>query len=274
MRRRILFAVIALTYLCGVAFAATDPPPPDVDAATWIKAIYTAVTSKNWGLVVGLVLVALVFPLRKYGPALLKSKTGGLLLSFATSLAGTLGAALLAGAKPDLPMVITALTTAATAAGIWAWLKDHLPGAQAASDKITAEAPPKVTATRYVSILCVLVLAGSLQPACTTPAVVTAGGVAIDCLKEDQAKLVEIVGTLWSIFAGSGSWTDVEAQAIAAGKSLGGCALAEVVQKYLAPPKGRAAPPADQGRAARAALEDFRTTQVGGATFVTSMGAL
>jgi hypothetical protein len=138
----------------------------------------------------------------------------------------------------------------------------------------TTDTPSSQRVTRSLVAVAVLALGFSLQPACTTPAVVTAGGVAIDCLKEDQAKLVEIVGTLWSIFAGSGSWTDVEAQAIAAGKSLGGCALAEVVQKYLAPPKGRAAPPADQGRAARQALEDFRTTQVGGATFVTSMGAL
>jgi len=271
MRRRILFATIALTYLCGVAFAAADPPPPDVDAAAWIKAIYTAVTSKNWGLVVGLVLVGLVFPLRKYGPALLKSKMGGLLLGFATSLAGTMGAALLAGAKPDLPMIITALTTAATAAGIWAWLKDHLPGAQAASDKITAEAPQPA---RYVALTGVLMIGLSLQPACTTPAVVTGGAVVIDCLQQDQAKLVEIVGSLWAVFSGGGSWTDVEAQAIAAGKSLGGCALVEVVQKYLAPPRGRAAPPADQGQAARAALEDFRTKQAGGATFKTAAGML
>ena len=125
-----------------------------------------------------------------------------------------------------------------------------------------------------LAAVAVLALGLSLQPACTSPAVVTAGGVAIDCLKEDQGKLVEIVGSLWAVFQGGGSWTDVEAQAIAAGKSLGGCALAEVVQKYLAPPKGRAAPPAESGRAARAALEDFRTTQVGGAAFHTSMGDL
>src|SRR5678815_2465702 len=199
MKRKALFTAFVLAYLCGVAFAATDPPPPDVDAAVWIKAVYTAVTSKNWGLVVGMVLIAIVFPLRKYGPALLKSKTGGLLLAFATSLAGTMGAALLAGAKPDLPMVITALTTAATAAGVWAWLKDHLPGAQQAADKIAAEAPVEAPKARYTSILCVLALAIPLQASCTTPAVVTAGGVAIDCLKEDQGKLLELVGSLWAV---------------------------------------------------------------------------
>lgn len=273
--RRLTLAIAILAYLTGVALAAADPPPaPDPDAAVWIKAIYIAVTSKNWGLVVGMALIALVFPLRKYGPGFVKGKVGGLLLAFATSLAGTFGAALLAGATPDLPMAITALTTAATGAGLWAWLKDHLSGVQAAADKIAAEAPVPPPKPRYTQILCVLVIGLSLQPACASGPAVTGGAIVIDCLKEDQAELVALVGSLWSVFASGGSWNDVKDSAIGAGKTLGGCALAEVVQKYLAPPRGRAAPAPEQGRAARRALEEFRDEQAGGATFKTQAGHL
>jgi len=139
----IVCAVVAgiLLLFSQLAFAATIPPPPDFDAPAWLQALYTAVTSKNWGLVVGLALVGLVYPLRLYGPAMFKTKLGGLVLAFGVSLCGTFGAALLAGARPDFAMVITALTTAATAAGVWEWIKTHLPGAQAVADKATA--PPQ-----------------------------------------------------------------------------------------------------------------------------------
>lgn len=276
MTRRALIAIAVLAYLCGVAFGAADPPPPDADSAAWIQAIYVAVTSKNWGIVVGLALIALVFPLRAYGPALFKSKAGGLLLAFVTSLAGTLGAAFAAGAKPDLPMIVTALTTAATGAGLWAWLKDYIPKVRAASDKIATEAPVSPPKARYTPLFVVVALGigGASQVSCATPAVVTGGAVVIDCLVQDQAQLVDLVGSLWAVFTSGGSWKDVKDSAVTAGKDLGGCALAEVVQKYLSPPKGRRAPPAEQGQAARAALEEFRSHNAGGATFKTAAGYL
>lgn len=141
---------------------------------------------------------------------------------------------------------------------------------------VMATPAPARSTTRasLVALVAVALGAGVLQPACGTPAVVTGGAVVIDCLAQDQAQLMELVGSLWAVFTSSGSWKDVENSAIAAGKDLGGCALAEVVQHYLAPPKGRAAPAGEQGRAARAALEDFRTTQANGATFHTAAGNL
>lgn len=126
-----------------LAFA-VDAPPPAFDAPAWVQEVYAAVTSKNWGLVAGLALIGLVYPLRLYGPAVFKTKLGGLALAFGVSLCGTFGAALLAGARPDIAMIVTALTTAATAAGVWEWIKAHLPGARAVADKATAPAPPEL----------------------------------------------------------------------------------------------------------------------------------
>ena len=150
MKRLLRHSLLIPIMLCAwavSAVAADAPPPPAFDAPSWLQAVYTAVTSKNWGLVVGLGLIGLVYPLRLYGPSILKTKFGGLALAFVVSLAGTFGVALLAGARPDFAMVITALTTAATAAGVWEWIKTHLPGAQAVADKATAPAEiPKATA--------------------------------------------------------------------------------------------------------------------------------
>jgi len=125
--------------------------------------------------------------------------------------------------------------------------------------------------------LVVLLLAfgfGSQMSCAAGPVIASAGPIAIDCIAQDQGKLVELVGSLWSAFTSGGSWKDVETIAIANGKELGGCAIAAVVQHYLAPPKGRAAPSIESGRQARAALEDFRVTYAGGATFHTRDGDL
>lgn len=141
MSRRILFVALVVLYLTATAFAGADPPPPAFDAPAWLQAIYTALTSKNWGLVAGLGLIALVYPLRMFGPNVVKTKWGGLILAFVTSLAGTFGAAFAAGAKPNAVMIITALTTAATAAGLWEWLKTHFPGVQTAAVAATKVEP-------------------------------------------------------------------------------------------------------------------------------------
>lgn len=141
----VLFALFLMS-LSATAFAAADPPSPDVDAAAWIKALYEAVTSKEWSVVVGFVLIGLVYVARRWllgWIAWFKTPFGGLVLAFGMSLAGTLGVALAAGATPTLGLVASALSTAAAAAGIWEWLKAHIPGMQAAADK-AVEAPRPV----------------------------------------------------------------------------------------------------------------------------------
>lgn len=129
----LLFLGLFLVILPTVSWAADTIPPPDVDAAAWAKLLYAAVTSHSWGVVTGLVLIAIVYPLRRFGPSLFKSKLGGLVLAFFVSLCATLGVAFAAGARVDFALIVGALTTAATAAGLWEWLKAHVPGVEGAA---------------------------------------------------------------------------------------------------------------------------------------------
>lgn len=138
----------------------------------------------------------------------------------------------------------------------------------------TSTAPRFSSSRSLVTLVAVVLGVGALQPACGAPVVAAGGAVVIDCLVKDRTELANLVGSLWSVFTSGGSWKDVENAAIAAGKELGGCALAEVVQHYLSPPAGRAAPRGELGRQARFALEDYRSRYVNGATFKTSLGQL
>lgn len=140
LNRLLTWPLLFLALMTGAALAATDIPTPDADAAGWLKLLYVAITSKAWGVVAGLVLVALVYPLRRFGPTVLKTPFGGLVLAFMIALAGTMGVALAAGATLTLSLAASALATAASAAGIWEWLKAHIPGVQVAADKASTEA--------------------------------------------------------------------------------------------------------------------------------------
>jgi hypothetical protein len=124
-------------------------------------------------------------------------------------------------------------------------------------------------------VLAVLVLAFS-APACgpAAPIIATGGQIVVDCVSQNRDQIEALVGAFWNAITNGASWSTVEQQAIANGETLGGCAFAEVVQKFLAPPPGRAAPPAAEGQAARRALEDFRTKHARGATFHTPAGNL
>lgn len=135
LNRLLTWPLVFLVLMVSTALAAPDVPDPAADAVGWVKALYEAVTSKSWGIVSGLALVGLVYPLRRFGPSIFKTAFGGMVLAFAVSLAGTMGIALAAGAKISLALVASSLATAATAAGVWEWLKAHLPGVQAAADR-------------------------------------------------------------------------------------------------------------------------------------------
>lgn len=106
------------------------------------------------------------------------------------------------------------------------------------------------------------------------PVIAAGGAIIVDCISQDRDQIVALGAALWNAVMHGASWSEVEKQAIANGETIGGCALAETVQKYLAPPPGRAAPDPDSGRAARAALEDFRGKHARGATFKTPAGDL
>lgn len=147
INRFLTWPLLFLLMMPAAALAAPDIPTPDTDAAAWAKLLYVALTSKAWSVVVGLALVALVYPLRRWGGITVpwfKTPFGGLVLAFSMSLAGTVGVALAAGVAPTPALIATSLSTAAAAAGVWEWLKAHVPGMQLAADK--AVILPRATA--------------------------------------------------------------------------------------------------------------------------------
>lgn len=136
--RILAWPVILLFLLTSTALAAPpEPPSPDTDVAAWAKLLYEALTSKSWSVLVGLVLIGLVYPIRRFGPDLFKTAFGGLVIAFAVSLSGTLGAALAVHVELSWALVATSLSTAAAAAGVWEWLKAHIPGMQTLANKST-----------------------------------------------------------------------------------------------------------------------------------------
>lgn len=97
----------------------------------------------------------------------------------------------------------------------------------------------------------------------------------VDCTVADQAQVQALIAELSPLLIGqSPDWTKIEKDAIAAGETIGGCALASVIQAYLAPKAGLAAPDPLTGQLAHAVLEDFRARFAGGATFRTRVGDL
>jgi hypothetical protein len=136
-------AILLLLLLAGSALAAVDTPPPEPGTADWLAAIYSAVVNGEWKIVAGLGLSMLAFALRTWGTKLIPwfgTKLGGTTLLFAASLAATFSVTLSVGAKITLATVLTAISTAAAAAGIWEWVKSLLPGVAASNEATKAKA--------------------------------------------------------------------------------------------------------------------------------------
>jgi hypothetical protein len=122
----------------------------------------------------------------------------------------------------------------------------------------------------FVSALTLAVCAGATG--CTP--VRTAGNAVIDCLAADRARIDTTLADLGTKTRPDGTrdWSAIEADALAAGVVIGGCALAELVESIL-PPAQHAAASSDD-LAARQTFEHFRSTQAGNATFKTRLGTL
>jgi hypothetical protein len=131
-KTRVLWPILLLLVLLpALALAApgNEVPDPNVDASAWLKALYEALTSKSWGVVVGLAMVGLTYPIRKWGSNVVpwfKTKLGGVVLAFTLGMLATLGVAAAAGAKITLVLVAVTASSTATAAGLWGWIKDYL----------------------------------------------------------------------------------------------------------------------------------------------------
>ncbi|MCP3103838.1 hypothetical protein LZ198_33660 [Myxococcus sp. K15C18031901] len=105
------------------------PNPEQFEA--FAQLLLDAVTSRNYALVASLVVVVLVYLLRKFGSAFVpffNTDRGGAVLVLAVSLAGAVANALAAGASFSLALVLTAVKVALTAAGGFTLIKRLLFG--------------------------------------------------------------------------------------------------------------------------------------------------
>lgn len=123
---------------------------------------------------------------------------------------------------------------------------------------------------RVVALALLLAFASSCKDCGKGP--VNPVHVVIDCLAQDQAKLAELSAALLPLIA-AGDWTLFYQKAKEAGVSIGGCVAADLINKYLAPPPGNAAPSPEAGKLARDTINKLRI-DFGGATFKTAAGEL
>jgi len=124
----------------------------------------------------------------------------------------------------------------------------------------------------FLSLAFLLVFATGCKKCSDTPVVPVA--TIIDCLQQDQGKLGSLAAELLPLITGSSpDWATFYQKAKDAGVSIGGCVAADLINRYLAPPPGNAAPSPEAGQAARTTMERLRT-DFGGATFKTSQGTL
>jgi len=95
----------------------------------------------------------------------------------------------------------------------------------------------------------------------------------IDCTVENQDQITSLIAEFQPLIIGQApDWPAVYQRAKQAGKTIGGCAIAQVVQNYLS---NRSAPPTGTVRQeALDTLEKFRSVEAGGATFKTAAGNL
>lgn len=110
------------------------------------------------------------------------------------------------------------------------------------------------------------------QPACPGPTPVVVNAV-VDCTVQNQDQITSLLAEFKTLLSGQmPDWVAIYQRAKNAGKAIGGCALAELVQDYLG---NRAAPPpqADSWNAYNT-LERFRREEAANATFHTAKGDL
>lgn len=154
------------------------------------------------------------------------------------------------------------------AAAVLDSLHDRIVTLERIAPVVVPPAPALVPATKSsasvatpVATLLGLVLLGAviLQPACGVPA--TAGNAVVTCAKADQGALEAAVIRLLA----APSWSAFESEAIAAGETIGGCAMLAAISKYHPPAMSLA--PQDT----HALVERVRA-HFGGVTWVTAQG--
>lgn len=167
-----------------------------------------------------------------------------------------------------------ALVAGFAASGKWEALRDVMARPMARAAAATTASMLLLATTLYLAV------AGCRH---VKPIADDVGDAVIDCVVKEVADKLPDVIHLMKCRAGIAAdcppvstvdWPAIEQIAINEGKIIGGCALASVVNQYLAPAPGRRAPAPDASWAARDALERFRAREAGGATFKTTQGNL
>ncbi len=176
-----------------------------------------------------------------------------------------------------LHVPIEALLTIASpifvAIGAQGWADQGKEAAKIHAETTWKQDPPVPSQAGFARLGLLLALAAiGLGVVACHPTATNGGSEVIDCTKADLPQIEALLASLAPLLQGdSPDWVAIEDKAIAAGKVIGGCAIAELVQQYLG---GKQAVPAKAGWGARDALEDFRLKHAGGATFHTAAGDL
>lgn len=124
MRKIQLLVIIPILFLCSWAFA--QVPDPGTDLTGWAGTLFNLITSKQWGPVVGLVLVGAVYLLKKL-PWLSKlGRWGQWALNVGVTVATTLAAALYVHTAITFALVGVAVTNALIAAGTLELIRDSI----------------------------------------------------------------------------------------------------------------------------------------------------
>ena len=189
------------------------------------------------------------------------TRPGKYVVSFGAAALLALGEAFRTGAGLSPGLLTVALAAGWTASGGYEMLRDLIAWWRDRSK------PPSGGLTA-------LLIAGAITTVTCTgcPSVIESRPVTaiVDCTKANRDKITALEVEMVAALSGAG-WSGVKQRAIDAGLEIGGCALAEVIQSYLA--QGKALAPTDTWQA-RNAFEEYRKNYAGGATFRTAEGDL
>lgn len=124
MKRASLRAGLVLALLPALALAQTAIPEPDVGSLG--ASFLTALMSKNWGLLLSVALLGVVWAVRALGGkvwAPLASERGSAVLAFLGGTLALLVGALSAGQSFNVSLLLGCVSTALTASGLWSTTK-------------------------------------------------------------------------------------------------------------------------------------------------------
>lgn len=225
----------------SVAFAA-DSDPSNIPASQLIDLLMTG----KYMAAVGGFLIAAVTAMRaglgRFFPWF-STKAGGYVMGFGSAALLYLGVSFYDGKSLSLGVIAAALAAGWTAAGGWEHLSDLLSWLRPAAPQppvavVAGQEPAKSPGAALPVVLALLIGSGCMVTgglvisACS--AAKNVGTIVIDCAKADAAETSKLLDALKPLLSGQPiSWSSIESTAFAAGETIGGCVLAELVESHL-----------------------------------------